>query len=791
MAPLRTTVEIIVPELCCADEAREIEQALTRLDGVIEVGTAIGVKKAIVSYDPARVDPEALRHAIRGLGMTTGAVAGIRGGRRSLPELLGWAFVSVVAVVALLGLAGERLGLIDALTDRIPRWLSIGAIVAGGYPIFRNVARALRNRRVTSHALMTLGIAGALVIGQYAAGAVIVFFMRFADFLEDFTTERSRRAIKELLRLAPETARVERDGQELELPAGKLGRGDIVLIKPGERIPVDGVVLEGHATVNQSAITGESVPVEARPGAQVFAATICERGALRVRAERVGPDTTFGQILKLVEQAETAKAPVQRFADRFTAYYIPVVVAAAILTYLIGGSPTAAIATVLVACSCAIAMATPVTVLASVGQAAKRGIIIKGGRYLEALAKVDTLVMDKTGTVTIGRPEVTDIIPLAGDSPERVLATAASVERLSEHPLAAGILRLATAGNAAIAEPTAFEVFPGEGASANVDGEPVLCGTEKLMERFGVPVSPHVRDRVQTLAADGKSIVLVARAGRILGLVALADLMRPEVSAALDALRRLGVSKLLLLTGDRQPVAAAIAGRLGIAYEAEVLPEEKIGIVRRLQADGHVVAMVGDGINDAPALAQADVGIAMGVAGTDAAIEAAHVALMQDDWRVVPEAIAIGRRAFRTIKQNLWFTAGYNVVGIALAAAGWLPPIAAAAAQSLPDVVVMLNSSRLLRSATGSTRSMRAKRMSGLIMLWAFWFWSADPMGTEEGWVAMATREACETAREQVRAMATIHGPAGVSACHRMTAEELRRKRHEPPADSPKFTPGF
>jgi Cd2+/Zn2+-exporting ATPase/Cu+-exporting ATPase len=603
-----------------------------------------------------------------------------------------------VALVALVGIAGERLGLAEALTDRIPWWLALAAVLAGGYPIFRTVARALRNRSVTSHALMTLGIVGAIAISQYAAAAVIVFFMRLADFIEGYTTDRSRQAIKELLELAPETARVERDEKEVEVPAGQVTPGEVVVVKPGERIPVDGTVLEGRASVDQAPITGESVPVEKQPGDSVFAATICERGALRVRTERVGRDTTFGQIVRLVEEAEASKAPVQRFADRFTTYYIPVVVVAAVLTYLIGGSATAAVATVLVACSCAIAMATPVTVLAAVGRAARHGIIVKGGRYLEALAKVDTVVMDKTGTLTIGRPEVTDAVPLDGGSEAELLALAASVERRSEHPLAAGILRAAEGRGLELSEPKEFEVYPGEGVLASVDGARALCGTERLMARGRVDVPGAVRARIQALAAEGKSVVLAAMDGRLHGLIALADTLRPEVPAALDALRALGIRRMLLLTGDRRQVAAAVAQQLGIDFEAEVLPQEKIRVVERLQRSGHVVAMVGDGINDAPALAQADVGIAMGAAGTDAAIEAAHVALMQDDWCVVPEAIQIGRRAFRTIKQNLWFTAAYNLVGMLLAATGWLPPIAAAAAQSLPDVIVMLNSSRLLRT---------------------------------------------------------------------------------------------
>ena len=694
------TLELTVPELDCAEEAEQIQAALSRLPGVEEVRTAIGARKTLVAYHPEQISPEAVRDAIRRLGMTVtdAPVPTARGGRHSLAELLGWGFVSLVALVALVGLIGERLGLLEALADRLPWWLALAAVGVGGYPIFRNVAQALRQRRVTSHALMTLGILGAIAIAQYAAAAVIVFFMRLADFIEGYTTERARQAIKELLKLAPETARVERDGLEVEVPADQVTAGEIVLVKPGARIPVDGIVLEGRASVDQAPITGESVPVAKKAGDAVFAATICERGALRVRTERVGRETTFGQIVRLVEQAEASKAPVQRFADRFTAYYIPVVVVAAVLTYLIGRSATAAVATVLVACSCAIAMATPITVLSAVGRAARRGIIVKGGRYLEALAKVDTVVMDKTGTLTIGRPEVTDVLSLTSGGEGEILALAASAERRSEHPLAAGILRAAERRGLALTEPKEFDVFPGEGVVASVDGGQAFCGTERLLERGKINVPEDALARARAFAAEGKSVVLVARGDRLLGMIALADTLRPEVPGALEALRALGIRRLLLLTGDRRQVAAAVAGRLGVDFEAEVLPEQKIRLVARLQEAGHVVAMVGDGINDAPALAQADVGIAMGAAGTDAAIEAAHVALMQDDWRVVPEAVQIGRRAFRTIQQNLWFTAAYNLIGIVLAATGWLPPIAAAAAQSLPDVVVMLNSSRLLRA---------------------------------------------------------------------------------------------
>ena len=693
---MKETLELTVAELDCTDEAQQIEHTLGRLSGVHEVRTAVSARRAIVDYDPARTGPDQIREAVRGLGMTVTESRAPVTRRRSLPDLIGWAFVSVIAIVALVGIGAERLGLAEALAESIPTWIVIAAVVAGGYPIFRNVVRALRNRAVTSHALMTLGIVGALAIGQYAAAAVIVFFMRLADFIEGYTTERSREAIKELLKLAPETARVEREGREVEVAADDVARGEIVLVRPGERIAVDGVVIDGRASVNQASITGESVPVEKHPGHQVFAATICERGALRVRTERVGRDTTFGQIVRLVEEAEAAKAPVQRFADRFTAYYIPIVIAIAVLTYAISRNATAAVATVLVACSCAIAMATPITVLAAVGRSARRGIVIKGGRYLEALAKIDTMVMDKTGTLTVGRPEATDIVALTDIDEDGVLRLAASLERRSEHPLAGGVVRVAEKRGLTLDNPTRFEVHPGEGVTGIIGDAQIVCGTERLLSRLGVAVSDALRERLDALAAKGRSIVIVARNGAVLGIIGLADTLRPEAPAALDQLRSLGI-RLLLLTGDRRQVAAAVARQLQLDFEAEVLPHDKIRAIERLQRDGHVVAMVGDGINDAPALAQSDVGIAMGVAGTDAAIEAAHVALMQDDWRVVPEAVLIGRQAFRTIKQNLWFTAGYNILGMALAAIGWLPPIVAAAAQSLPDVAVMLNSSRLLR----------------------------------------------------------------------------------------------
>jgi len=698
MSAPRSELELVVEQLDCADEAAQIDAALNRLAGVEAVRASVGAHTVYVTYDPDLIAAPMIRHAIEGLGMTVRADRlPARQRPTSVPNLLGGLFVTAVALAALIGIVGERLGLLEKVAAGVPSWLALAAVLIGGLPIFRNVLRTLRNRTVTSHALMTLGIAGALMIGQYAAAAVIVFFMRFADFLEGLTTDRSRRAIQELLRLTPETARIEADGREVEVPADTVRPGQRVLVKSGDRIPVDGCVVDGHGTVNQSPITGESMPIEKTPGDHVFAASILDRGFLRVETERVGVETTFGRIIRLVEEADAHQAPVQRFADRFTAYYIPVVLASALLTYAVGRSATAAVAVVLVACSCAIAMATPTVVLATVGRAARRGLIIKGGRTLESLAKVDTVVMDKTGTITLGVPRVTDIIALDGRQETQILARAAVVERYSEHPVASALMAAAEMRGLCRPDAEAFEVWPGEGVTARVDGIDVACGSARLLARRDVEVPEAVRAQARTLEAAGRTVVYLSEGARVAGLIGVADTVRPEVAEALGRLRALGIGRLLLLTGDNERVARALAGELGIEYRAECLPEEKIGVVRELQGGGAVVAMVGDGINDAPALAQADVGLAMGAAGTDAAIEAADVALMREDWRLVPEAIVLGRRAFATIQQNLWFTAAYNVAGILLAALGWLPPMGAAAAQSLPDVAVMLNSARLLR----------------------------------------------------------------------------------------------
>jgi len=548
---------------------------------------------------------------------------------------------------------------------------------------------------------MTAGVIAAVAVHEWAAALVVVLFMRIADYIEGFTTQRARRALRELAAMAPRVARVERDGAEVEVPVEELRPGDVVVVRPGGQVPVDGEVVSGQATVDQAAITGESMPVEAEQGTTVFATSMVRLAMLRVRATRIGADTTFGRVVRLVEEAEAHRAEVQRTADRFATWYLPVVLTIAFLTFLIGRNPLAAAAVLVVACSCAFAIATPVAMLASIGNAAQRGLVIKGGKYVEGLAQADVLLLDKTGTLTLGRPRITDVVSLNGADPDDVLSLAASAERYSEHALAEAVRVLASERGLRVLEPEEFQAVPGVGVKAKVNGWLVAVG-----RRGRRPAEREATiGEIAALEAQGKALLFVARDDEPLGVLAAADTLRPEVPEAIASLRALGLTHIELLTGDHQRAAASLATPLGMAYRAGLLPEDKIALVKAYQARGHRVVMVGDGVNDAPDLAQADVGVAMGPAGTDIAMEAAHVVLMRDDWRLVPDLFRIAKRTMGVVRLNIGFTAAYNLVGLSLAAFGILPLVLAAAAQSLPDLCIMANSSRLLRTDRNSGAS--------------------------------------------------------------------------------------
>lgn len=694
-------VQVPIAGMDCAECTLHVQHAIAALPGVQKVDVLLASEKAVITFDPAQVDIPMIRDAVERAGYSVPAAeptvfAGTasRQEREDTTTLdfsrrVGIGLIALFVGVLFVVVAGEWLGLFDAITSKVP--LALGAVVvfAAGAPMFRNVLLAARRGQIISHTLMSLGVLAALVVGEWVTALVIVLLMYVGDRIEKFTTNRARDALRDLTALAPQTARVEREGGEEVKPIGQVRVGDVVIVRPGEKIPVDGEVVAGRALVNQAALTGEPLPVEVVPGIKVFAATIAEGGSLRVRATAVGDDTTFGRIIHLVENAESNRAEVQRFADRFSGYYLPIVLGFALVTLIVTRNPMATAATLVVACSCSIALATPIAMLASIGAAARRGILLKGGKYLEALANADVLLVDKTGTLTLGAPRVTDVVPVDGAAADDLLASAAALERESEHPLARAVVAAADSRGLARLAVADFEALPGLGVRGTVNGKSLEVGSARM-------VGNNLHQANQ-LEAQGKTLLYVSGDGKPLGILAASDTLRQDVPAALHQLRALGIRHIELLTGDNERAASTLAQALGISFRAGLLPEDKIRIVREYQTQGKRVVMIGDGVNDAPALAQADVGIAMRGAGTDIAVEAAHITLMRDDWRLVPEVFRIARRTMGVVKLNLGFTAVYNVVGLTLAALGLLPPVLAAAAQSLPDLGILANSSRLLR----------------------------------------------------------------------------------------------
>jgi Cu+-exporting ATPase len=706
--------ELAVGGMDCPACCGHVREALETVAGVDEVTVLLASAKAIVTVDPSRVDIETLCQAVKRAGYDAQPVrhqqAAGEGGRtarhsaaklaRSLLTLYSLLFGAVLLLV----IAGEWLGLLERLTDFVPWYLGAGLTALAAAPIFWDVLQAARHRRVISHTLMSLGVLAALAVGQWPTAAVVVFFMHVGRYTERFTGERSRQALRQLAALAPQMARVVRSNEEQLLPIEEVQAGEIVVVRPGETIPVDGEVVAGQATVNQAAISGEALPLEAAPGSRVFAATLLQTGSLRIRVVRVGNETTLARIIALVEEAAARRAPLQRLADRFSAWFLPVVLALALATLLLRRDPLAAAAVLVVACSCSFALATPLAMLASIAAAARHGLLIKGGACLELLARADVLLIDKTGTVTTGTPSISAVVPLAGMTRQELLRLAASAERYSEHPLAEAVRQAARNEGVALSDPETFEVLPGLGVRASVEGQTVTVGNASLL-----PGGQHLAE-AQALAMAGKTLLFVACQEQLVGILAASDTERPEVAEALTRLRALGLKHIELLTGDREEAAAALAKALGVSYRARLLPEEKSAIVKAYQAQGHTVIMVGDGINDAPALAQADIGIALGVMGTDLAREAAHVALLREDWCLLPALVQIARRTMRVVRLNLAFTIIYNLLGLSLAAWGLLPPIVAAAAQSLPDLGILANSTRLLRFRLSSPRKKGAQR---------------------------------------------------------------------------------
>ncbi len=722
--------ELAISGMTCASCVARVERKLGKVEGVRSAAVNLATERATVAYDPSRVKVARLIGAVEaaGYGATPvvedasaedGVVEETRRARalaRRRTTLLSAA--ALCAVILILAMAPPLMMFPTVQTHNyllalltLPVW----AIV--GWSFHRGALINLRHGAANMDTLVSLGSTAAFVYsvvamialpGQYVyfdTAALIITLIYLGKYLEAAAKGRTGEAIKALMGLQPRTARVIRNGQERDLPIAQVVSGDMLLVRPGERVPVDGVVTGGESAVDEAMITGESLPVQKGAGDPVIGATVNGMGLLHVEATRVGRDTVLAGIVRLVEQAQGSKAPVQRLADRISSVFVPIVLVLATLTFLgwlLTGHAFAqalipAIAVLVIACPCALGLATPTAIMVGTGRGAREGILIKGGESLERIQALRSIVLDKTGTVTMGKPTVTDVVALADLPDSDVLRLAAGVERGSEHPLGAAVVRGAEERGLALPPlPTAFRSITGGGVEGLVEDRAVLVGSRRLLGERGI-VADSAETRLQALESGGKTALLVAVDGRLVGLVAVADTVKDGAAEAVRQLRALGLD-VTMLTGDNRRTAEAIGRIAGIERViAEARPEEKAAEVARLQGRGQVVAMVGDGINDAPALARADVGIAMGT-GTDVAMAAADITLVGGDLRTIPRAIALSRATMRVIRQNLFWAFFYNVILIPLAAVGVITPIFAAAAMALSSVTVVSNSLRLNRS---------------------------------------------------------------------------------------------
>ena len=709
VAEREARVELALEGMTCASCAARIEKRLNKLASV-EASVNFGTEQATVAFDPERISVDDLIAAVQAAGYGARLAAEAPGEDDPTRQ-----YRLRLAVAAVLAAPLAVLAMVPPAQFVDWQWLALAlstpVIFWSGWPFHRAAALNARHLAATMDTLISIGtlaawgwstvvlLAGLDAHTYFEVGAVITALILLGRFFEARAKRRSGEAIRALLELGAKEARVLRDGVEVVVPVEQLVPGDLFVVRPGEKVATDGVVESGESAVDQSMLTGESVPVEVAPGDPVAGATINVSGRLVVRATRVGSETALAQIARLVAEAQAGKAPIQRLVDRVSAVFVPVVIALSLAT-LVGwllatGSPsaafTAAVAVLIIACPCALGLATPTALMVGTGRGAQLGILIKGPEILEQTRRITAIVLDKTGTVTEGKMQVTDVV---GD--DSVLSFAAAAENASEHPIARAI---ADYGRATLGELPAAESFTnraGLGVEAVVDGHAVVVGRPSFLADWGVELPAELRQKVERLENEGKTVVAVAWDGAARGLVAVSDRVKDSSAEAIRELKQLGLEP-VLLTGDNERTAAAVAASVGIErVRANVLPQEKSEEVKRLQAEGQTVAMVGDGVNDAPALAQADLGLAIGT-GTDVAIEASDLTLVSGDLRAAADAIRLARRTLATIKGNLFWAFAYNVAAIPLAVAGLLDPIIAAAAMAFSSVFVVSNSLRLRR----------------------------------------------------------------------------------------------
>ena len=740
-----TRINIPVSGMTCAACQARVQRALAKAPGVADASVNLLLHNATVDFDPQTTSPVQLVETIRETGyeatiptephqsVWSAAFAEEKERERTAADeerRLAWK-AGVSLIVGIAAMLVMQPYVILVLTTTIMLW--------AGRQFYVRAWAAARHGGSDMNTLIAVGTGAAYLYSivatvapnvftsrglapdvYYEAVVLIIALILVGNWLEARAKRRTSAALRGLVSLQPKTARVLRDGAEVELPIEQVRRGDTYLVRPGERVPVDGVIASGESAVDESMLTGESRPVLRRTGDRIVGGTVNGAGAVHATATTLGEDSALARIVTLMREAQGSRAPIQRLADRVSAIFVPTVISIALLTFavwIIAGHATAnamvhafaaSIAVLIIACPCAMGLAVPTAVMVATGKGAELGLLIKGGEALERAGEIDMVVVDKTGTLTEGRPAVTDVVTRRGVRQDDMLRLVAAVERLSEHPLAAAIVRHARERGLEPAAATQFETIsdPGRGVEGEVDGVTIIAGNDALMEALGIDISPLSAD-AERVSADAKSVVYVAEDDRLLGLIAVADPIRATSASAIRALGDMNLD-VVLLTGDNRPTADAIAREADIdLVVAEVLPQGKVDEVRRLQDEGHVVAMVGDGINDAPALAQADVGFALGT-GTDIAIDASDVTVLRPDLTAVADGIALARRTMRTMRQNLFWAFVYNIVGIPVAAGVLYPffgvllsPVIASAAMALSSVSVVSNSLRLRRFRDG------------------------------------------------------------------------------------------
>jgi len=601
-------------------------------------------------------------------------------------------------VCAILATLGWMLNFLGISSRQFGDALALVAAIVGGFPIVYGSIKALLDRDFGVDLLASIAIVAAMLASEYLSAVIVVLMLTGGEMLEEYTVRKTHQAIGKLIELTPKVARVRRDGKEIEVPVEEVGKGDLVLVKPGGRIPVDGKVVKGHASVNQSSITGESIPVEKEAEDQVFAGTLIELGALEIEVTKIAEESVFARIVQLMKKAQESRAPVEKAADRYARWFVPSILTVTMFAYLMTGNVIAAVSTLLIACPCALTLATPTAVVAAIGNGARRGILIKDGATLERVSNVDVVILDKTGTLTTGKPKVTNVIAYQGRSEREIISLAAVAEKLSEHPFAKAILKKAEELGADMTDPSHFEVMPGAGVLVRYDEKQIAVGNIEILKKRQIAVSREVEKHLTDLQREGKTPVIVCEDGSIVGLIGIADVAREKVAESIGNIRDIGIKNVVMLTGDNPSVAKAIAEEASIhEVNSGLLPEQKVAYVKRLKENGRKVLMVGDGINDAPALATADVGIAMGDIGTDVAIETADIVLMTDDIDKISQTVRLGRQTLAVIRQNILFAMIVNILGIILAANGVISPTLAAMVHEGNALLVVFNSARLIR----------------------------------------------------------------------------------------------